>query len=32
MAGDGGFELFKSSKVFDRPVHRKRHGFDTQVG
>jgi predicted aldo/keto reductase-like oxidoreductase len=32
MAGDGRFELFKSSKKFDGPVHRKQHGFDTQVG
>ncbi len=32
MAGDGRFELFKSSKKYDGPVHRKQHGFDTQVG
>ena len=32
MAGDGRFELFKSSKMFDGPVHRKQHGFDTRVG
>lgn len=32
MAGDGRFELFKSSKKFDGPVHRKQHGFDTQIG
>ena len=32
MAGDGRFELFKSSKMFDGPVHRKQHGFDTQIG
>jgi predicted aldo/keto reductase-like oxidoreductase len=31
MAGDGRFELFKSSKMFDGPVHRQQHGFDTQV-
>ncbi len=31
MAGDGRFELFKSSKMFDGPVHRKQHGFSTQV-
>ncbi len=31
LAGDGRFELFKSSKMFDGPVHRKQHGFDTQV-
>jgi predicted aldo/keto reductase-like oxidoreductase len=28
LAGDGRFELFKSSKAFDGPVHRKQHGFD----
>jgi hypothetical protein len=27
LAGDGRFELFKSSKEFDGPVHRKQHGF-----
>src|SRR3954462_2990694 len=27
VAGDGRFELFKSSKAFDGPVHRKQHGF-----
>jgi hypothetical protein len=32
LAGDGRFELFKSSKAFDGPVHRKQHGFDTQLG
>jgi predicted aldo/keto reductase-like oxidoreductase len=31
LAGDGRFELFKSSKVFDGPVHRKQHGFSTSV-
>jgi predicted aldo/keto reductase-like oxidoreductase len=31
VAGDGRFELFKSSKVFDGPVHRKQHGFDTEI-
>ena len=31
MAGDGRFELFKSSKAFDGPVHRKQHGFDTGI-
>jgi predicted aldo/keto reductase-like oxidoreductase len=31
MAGDGRFELFKSSKMFDGPVHRKQHGFSTQM-
>lgn len=28
LAGDGRFELFKSSKQFDSPVHRKQHGFE----
>lgn len=28
LAGDGRFELFKSSKQFDGPVHRRQHGFD----
>ncbi len=31
LAGDGRFELFKSSKAFDGPVHRKQHGFDVQA-
>jgi len=31
MAGDGRFELFKSSKAFDGPVHRKQHGFSTET-
>jgi len=31
MAGDGRFELFKSSKAFDGPVHRKQHGFETEL-
>jgi len=31
VAGDGRFELFKSSKQFDSPVHRKQHGFDTPI-
>ncbi len=31
VAGDGRFELFKSSKAFDGPVHRKQHGFDTEL-
>lgn len=26
-AGDGRFELFKTTKEFDGPVHRKQHGF-----
>lgn len=29
LAGDGRYELFKSSKDFDGPVHRKQHGFAT---
>jgi predicted aldo/keto reductase-like oxidoreductase len=31
LAGDGRFELFKSSKMFDGPVHRRQHGFDTDT-
>ena len=31
LAGDGRFELFKSSKAFDGPVHRKQHGFDVRA-
>ena len=31
VAGDGRYELFKSSKMFDGPVHRKQHGFDTDT-
>jgi predicted aldo/keto reductase-like oxidoreductase len=31
LAGDGRFELFKSSKAFDGPVHRKQHGFDVTL-
>jgi predicted aldo/keto reductase-like oxidoreductase len=31
LAGDGRFELFKSSKAFDGAVHRKQHGFDTGI-
>lgn len=27
MAGDGRYELFKTSKTFDGAVHRKQHGF-----
>jgi hypothetical protein len=30
-AGDGRYELFKSSKVFDSAVHRKQHGFATEI-
>jgi predicted aldo/keto reductase-like oxidoreductase len=29
LAGDGRFELFKSSKTYDGAVHRKQHGFAT---
>ncbi len=28
VAGDGRFELFKSSKTFDGPVHQRQHGFE----
>ena len=28
VAGDGRFELFKSSKQYDGPTHRKQHGFE----
>jgi uncharacterized protein len=28
LAGDGRFELFKSTTQFDGPVHRKQHGFE----
>ncbi len=31
VAGDGRFELFKSSKVFDGPVHREQHGFSANL-
>ena len=31
LAGDGRFELFKTSKVYDGPVHRKQHGFATET-
>ncbi len=27
-AGDGRHELFKSTKVYDGPHHRKQHDFD----
>jgi uncharacterized protein len=30
VAGDGRYELYKSSKVFDGAVHRKQHGFSTE--
>jgi predicted aldo/keto reductase-like oxidoreductase len=29
-ATDGRHELFKSSKMFDSPHHRKQHGFDLE--
>ena len=28
VAGDGRFELFKSTVEFDGPLHRKQHGFE----
>jgi predicted aldo/keto reductase-like oxidoreductase len=31
LAGDGRYELFKTSKSYDGPVHRKQHGFATDV-
>lgn len=31
VAGDGRHELFKSTKVFDGPHHRKQHDFDLQA-
>jgi len=31
LAGDGRYELFKTSKTFDGPVHRKQHGFSTSI-
>ncbi len=27
VAGDGRYELFKTSKTFDSSYHRKQHGF-----
>jgi predicted aldo/keto reductase-like oxidoreductase len=32
LAGDGRYELFKTSKLFDGTVHRKQHGFSTSIG
>jgi predicted aldo/keto reductase-like oxidoreductase len=29
VAGDGRFELFKTAKTYDGPVHRQQHGFAT---
>jgi len=31
VAGDGRHELFKSTKFYDGPHHRKQHGFDLQT-
>jgi len=31
VALDGRHEMFKTSKVFDGPHHRKQHGFDTEL-
>jgi predicted aldo/keto reductase-like oxidoreductase len=31
VAGDGRYELFKTSKAFDGVVHRKQHGFSTAI-
>jgi aryl-alcohol dehydrogenase-like predicted oxidoreductase len=31
VAGDGRHELFKSTKNYDGPHHRKQHGFDLQA-
>jgi predicted aldo/keto reductase-like oxidoreductase len=30
-AGDGRHELFKSTKTFDGPHHRKQHGFAVEA-
>ena len=30
VAADGRHELFKTSKNFDGPYHRKQHGFSTR--
>ena len=27
VAGDGRFEVFKSTQIFDGVVHQKQHGF-----
>jgi uncharacterized protein len=32
LAGDGRFELFKSTQAFDGVAHRKQHGFAPAVG
>ena len=31
VAGDGRYELFKTSKMYDSGYHRKQHGFSTAV-
>ncbi len=31
VASDGRHELFKSTKFYDGPHHRKQHGFDLQT-
>jgi aryl-alcohol dehydrogenase-like predicted oxidoreductase len=31
FAGDGRFEMFKSSKAFDGPYHRVQHGFPAKI-
>ena len=31
VAGDGRYELFKSSKVYDGTFHRKQHGFAVEI-
>ncbi len=31
VAGDGRYELFKSSKAYDSKYHRKQHGFATEL-
>ena len=31
IAGDGRYELFKSSMVHDSPIHRRQHGFSEKM-
>ncbi|MEK7403617.1 MAG: aldo/keto reductase [Acidobacteriota bacterium] len=31
-AGDGRYEMFKSSQNFDGPHHRRQHGFESRAG
>ncbi|HEX8199433.1 MAG TPA: aldo/keto reductase, partial [Isosphaeraceae bacterium] len=31
VAGDGRYELFQTTKVYDGPVHRTQHGFSTEM-